>query len=338
MPHVHGRYVPQLDSPAARHSARRRSSPLFLPLRLPVAVVALALASCTTGDSKPPEFSPAVLPGPHGGARLAPPSTPPEDLVGVDTSKLNAREKKQWWLLVSQLYAPCADQAVSIAQCVKDSRPCRACVPAAELLAGKVAGGAPSEEVEAAYAIRFGPNVKKIEIGDSASRGAENAAITVVVWSDFECPHCRFAMPVLDAAFEKFSPRVRLVHKAYPLKQHSHAEGAARAAFAARKQGKFWEMEKALFDHQAELSPSDIDRYARDLKLDPQRFAADMSSPKAGEAIEREKAEADKAGLTGTPFILINGREFDLSYFHLQDDLERWIAVELDLLGASIAR
>src|SRR5262249_40175750 len=183
-----------------------------------------------------------------------------------------AREKNEWWRLVSQLYAPCSDQAVSIAQCVKESRACRSCVPAARLIANKVREGATAEEAEAAYAVRFGPNVKQIDPADSPSRGPLNAPITVVVWSDFECPHCKLAMPILDTIVEKFSPNVRLVHKFYPLHQHQRAEPAARAAIAAKNQGKYWEMEHTLFEHQSELNPADFDKYARDLKLDAARF------------------------------------------------------------------
>jgi DSBA-like thioredoxin domain-containing protein len=122
------------------------------------------------------------------------------------------------------------------------------------------------------------------------------------------------------------------VHKFYPLHFHTRAEPAARAAIAALDQGRYWEMERALFDHQGEQTDVDFDRYAKELGLDLARFHEDMRADRTTKILERDRADADRAGLTGTPFILINGREFDLNYFHPDVDLEPWVALELELV------
>jgi protein-disulfide isomerase len=128
---------------------------------------------------------------------------------------------------------------------------------------------------------------------------------------------------------------VRLVHKFYPLvNHHVHAEGAARAAIGALRQGRYWEMERMLFENQSALTEADLMIYAGQIKLDLDRLRADMKSDATRQMIERDKADADRAGLMGTPFILINGREFDLAYFRPETDLEPWVAMELELAGS----
>ncbi|MCC6551551.1 MAG: thioredoxin domain-containing protein [Polyangiaceae bacterium] len=300
------------------------------------ALAGIALAALA-GCASSPEFAggdPVAMPGPPGAGPLPAPSGEREELPGVDTRDLVARERHTWFTLVSQVYAPCADQAVSLAACVREARPCAACVPAARMLVSQIKGGAGAEDARKAYAIRFGPDVKKIDPADSASRGPADAPVQIVVWSDYECPACRRAMPILDAAFEKHSPGVRLVHKWYPLKVHKRSDPAARAAYAAKQQGRYWQMERVLFENQQALADQDLLDYAKRVGLDVARFQADMASDRAGEQIARDRAAADRAGLQGTPFIMINGREFDLGLFDLETDLEPWIATEIELARA----
>lgn len=318
------------------------SSPLFQRAASHTAAIAaalmIAMSACSAAQGGP-EFAPrepVAMPGPAGAATLAAPAGPPQELPGVDTSQLVARERHTWWQLVSQLYAPCADQAVSIAQCVREQRPCAACVPAARLVASQIRAGAAAADAQAAYGVRFGPDVKKIDLSDSPSRGPEDAPVQIVVWSDFECPACKRAMPFIDAVFEKHSPNVRLVHKLYPLKAHKRADPAARAAFAAKEQGRFWQMDHLLFDNQQALQDQDLLGYATKLGLDLARFQADMASDRAGEFIARDRADADKAGLKGTPYVVINGREFDMNLFSLQTDLDPWVATEIALSGRQV--
>jgi protein-disulfide isomerase len=275
-----------------------------------------------------------VLPG-AGAAPLPAPTSPPQNLGTVESDKLGERERTTWWKLVNQLYAPCTDQAVSIAQCVKEQRPCAACAPAAELVAAKVQAGGTPQDVEAAYAVRFGPNVKKAEVKGSPAKGPEGAPVVMIVWSDFQCPACGRAVPIIGELAKKFPEDLRLVHKFYPLGKHPRSLDAARAAVAAQNQGKYWEMERLLFENQQALSESDIEGYAQKLGLDIQRFRTDMRSDKTKEIIERDKADADTAGLRGTPFILINGREFDTTYFRIDTELEPWIRLESKLAPRS---
>lgn len=328
--------MPSVEKPMRSRvaaSAAHLLRPKVLAALAALSIVSLSPACSST--STDPQFaegsSTVVLPGPPGAERINAAPSDPQELPGIDTSELVPRERRQWWKLVSQLYAPCPEQAVSIAQCVQEDRACAACPAAARMLAARVRSGATVAECEAIYGARFGPNIKKPDITGSPARGSDDPLVTIVVWSDFECPACRHAMPYIDEAVEKHASHVRLVHKFYPLKFHLNAETAARAAFAAHNQGKYWPMEKLIFDNQHALKEPDLDRYAKAVGLNMSKFHTDTSSEKAVAVIQRDKAEADKAGLSGTPFILINGREVPLALFRLDTDLEPWVALEVEL-------
>lgn len=296
---------------------------------LVVAMLCLTMLGGCSGGSQRADGggSPRTLPRIDESADPGVASAPPEDLPGVDTSKLNDRTRSAWWRLVSQLYSPCTDQAVSVAQCVKESRPCSACVPMASFLAARLASGETSVDAEAAAAIRFGPDVRTVDLADSPAKGPNDAILTVVAWSDFECPACGRIIPLIHKFQEAHPKEVRFVHKYYPLEKHTNAKRAAMAAFAAGKQGKYWEMEKTLFENQEALAPAEINRYAQNIKLDMKRFADDMGSRAAEETIARDVTQAEELGLRSTPFVVVNGRPFEFKYFK-PADLEGWLETE----------
>jgi predicted DsbA family dithiol-disulfide isomerase len=253
-------------------------------------------------------------------------------LAGVDTSSLTPREKKDWSAWVSELLAPCPSEPVSIAQCVREARRCAKCVPAARLLVKQVRAGRSRSQAEDAFFARFSTDrVKSIDVGDSPSRGSSSAPVTIVEWADFECPHCRHAAPVLDKVVETHPGKVRLVFKFYPLQAHAHGESAARAAVAAMKQGKFWEMHHALFDHQEAMEPRDIEKYAKEIGLDLAKFKGDWESEATADRVNRDRKQGDAVSVSGTPTVYINGREYDLTKFDMDDDLEDWIKLEVEL-------
>jgi len=300
-------------------------------MRRTATVFAIALAGFAAGASAcltnapPADFTPEPLP-----TLDAAPKSPPQDLAGVDTSALTPREKEGWWKLVSRIYAPCREHAVSVAQCVQESRACGGCVPLAKFLADRMHGGDSTSDAESAAAARFGTDVRTIDIADSPVRGPAGAPVTIVVWGDFECPACGRMVPLLDQIADEYPEHVRVVHKFYPLPKHPSALPAAHAAWAAQRQGKYWEYERKLFANQAALADTDLSRYATELKLDLPRFETDRKSDAAKQTVERDKAAADKAGLTGTPHVMINGRHF-VAFTDAAKELEEWVKLDIEL-------
>lgn len=263
-----------------------------------------------------------------------PPQDKPKsvDLPGVDTAKLTEREKEQWSVYVSELLAPCSDQPVSIAQCVAEKRSCDSCLPAARFLAKQVTAGKPRSQAEAAFRTRFSPDsVKNIDPGNSPGKGAPDAPVTIVEWADFECPFCAMAYPLLDSMVERYPRQVRLVFKNFPLSMHEHGEPAARAVTAALQQGKFWEMHHSLFQNQKTLDEAGLNKIAKALGLDVKKFDEDRRSEAVADAVAKDKKAGEALGLQGTPAIFINGRTFDLEQFDLAEDLNDWIALEIEL-------
>jgi hypothetical protein len=262
------------------------------------------------------------------------PVTPESDAVvqldQVSTADLTAREQQQWSTYVGELLAPCADQPVSIAQCVREKRACDACLPGARFLVRQVHQGKARAQIEQAFHLRFSPDeVKSIELDDSPWEGAADAPITIVEWADFECPFCGAASPQLNKAVKRFAPYVKLVFKNYPLGMHEFAEGAARAAVAAQKQGKFWQMHEWMFSNQQSLDKKNLLRRAKEIGLDEQQFIADSESEATADIVNRDRKQADKLGLRGTPTIYINGRSFDITAFSLFEDLDDWLKTEI---------
>jgi protein-disulfide isomerase len=289
---------------------------------LPLLLVAfLGAAACSKAD--PGESKPTII------------AAPEITVKGIDTSTLTPRERREWSAELTELLAPCPEVPVSIAQCIQESRPCKSCVPAAQLLLKQVQAGKPKKDREEAFHARFDVNkIKTIPTDGAPEFGAPDAVVTIVEWADFECPFCRLVSPVLDELVKHFPGQVRLLYKFYPLGAHAHGEIAARAGVAAQNQGKFWEMHHLMFENQEHLEQADLDRYAKQLGLDMPKFRADLVSKETGERLEKEKKQAEEVGLEGTPFIFINGRYVDLQLVtDPYQDLLDWVKLDIELAG-----
>lgn len=138
-------------------------------------------------------------------------------------------------------------------------------------------------------------------------RGAKNALVTIVEYSDYECPFCSRVEPTLARILREYPDSVRIVFSHHPLPFHKNAMRAHQAAYAAGKQGKFWEMHDLLFKNQKSLTDSHLMQYARELGLDMKKFQTDIDAPETRDAIQKNLKEATEKNISGTPNFLING-------------------------------
>jgi protein-disulfide isomerase len=147
----------------------------------------------------------------------------------------------------------------------------------------------------------------KVDLGDAPIKGAKDALVTIVQYSDFQCPFCSRVEPTVDQVMKEYNGKVRVAWKDLPLPFHQNAMPAALAARAAKDQGKFWEMHDKLFANQQNLDRASLEKYAQELGLNMARFKAALDSKKHEAEIQADSASGNKIGANGTPAFFING-------------------------------
>lgn len=150
--------------------------------------------------------------------------------------------------------------------------------------------------------------ISKIDPGNSPRKGREDARVTLVVFTDFECVHCSTWAETLDAMLKNFPKDTKIIFKNYPIPYHRQAELAAMAALAAGEQGKFWEMHDLLFKNQKKLGEEYIQGYAKALGLDLAKFNQSLESNELKTMIVQDKAQGKTLGVQNIPTTFINGR------------------------------
>lgn len=168
-------------------------------------------------------------------------------------------------------------------------------------------------------------NPVKIDIGKSPVKGPANAKITIIEFSDFQCPFCTKGMSTMYELMKANPNDVKLVFKHLPLPFHPEAMPAAKASYAAQQQGKFWEMHDALFENQKGLGAEFFEATAKKLGLDVEKFKKDMNSEAAEAAVKEDMAIAEKNGIQGTPGFFVNGIAVKGAYpqSHFQTIIDR---------------
>jgi protein-disulfide isomerase len=140
-------------------------------------------------------------------------------------------------------------------------------------------------------------------------KGAAQPLVTIIEFSDFECPFCSKLASTLESVVARYPDDVRLVFKQFPLAMHARAEPAARAAVAAHAQGKFWEMHDKLFADRSKLSDADIRRHAEEIGLDVAKFEKDLADPATQAKVAAEMNEGRVLEVASTPTFFVNGRK-----------------------------
>jgi protein-disulfide isomerase len=146
----------------------------------------------------------------------------------------------------------------------------------------------------------------KIPIGNAPAKGSANAKVTIITYTDFECPFCSRFATNLDEAI-KGDPNVRIVVKQFPLAFHKNADLAAQAGLAANAQGKFWEYHDKMFANMKALTRPDLEGYAQELGLNMAKFKEALDKGTYAQQVKDEMAEGQKFGVQGTPSWFVNG-------------------------------
>lgn len=170
-------------------------------------------------------------------------------------------------------------------------------------------------------------NPVKIEIGNSPVKGPKDAKVTIIEFSDYQCPYCKRGKDVMAAIAKAYPNDVKIAFKNLPLAFHQEAGSAAKAALAAGKQNKFWEMHDLLFDNQSQLGQTFYEKSAADLGLNVEKFKKDMISAEIEKQIEEDTQLAQKHGIGGTPGFFVNGVAVRGAYplEHFKMIIDRWL-------------
>ncbi len=167
-----------------------------------------------------------------------------------------------------------------------------------------------ARELRAKYDVRvlLDPYRVAVDLADAPVRGNPKAAVTILEFSDFQCPFCVRARPAVNRVREVYGDRVRFAFRHYPLDFHPQAQKAGEAAACAGEHGKFWEMHDRLWDNPAKLQLSDLKAHAQGLGLDAAAFGTCLDSGRHAELVERDLRAGQAYGVSGTPAFFVNGR------------------------------
>ena len=296
------------------NSSKCTLAPLLLILSVcSLACTALAASPETTIALPPATGKDDASAGPVGGG----PPLGPEitEAKGVDLSRLTDPQKTSFFQLINSEPSACG-KAHSLAVSLRDDASCRDSLSVSQFIADALASGASVSDIKD----NLEPLVdalrpREINIQGRPVYGNERAPVTVVVFADFECPHCRQEAPVLRQAIDQFRGKAKLVYKHFPLSGHVRAKAASIATVAAMEQGKFWEMHDIVFENQTALEDADIRKYAQKIGLDMAKFDASYKAKKGQDLVEEDRVEGEKLDIQGTPAVYVNGRYMNTALF-----------------------
>lgn len=169
-----------------------------------------------------------------------------------------------------------------------------------------------------------------INVAGYPYKGAKDAAVTVVEFADFQCPHCKNATGVMNQLVERFGDRVRVVYRDFPVNRSGISREVAEGAVCADRQSSFWAYHDLAFERQDSLAMDSPVRLAEALSLDMSQFQSCLESGQPEAKVTKSQAEGVQLGVTGTPSFFVNGRPL-----HVHGDLEKPL---MDAVEAALAR
>jgi protein-disulfide isomerase len=233
------------------------------------------------------------------------------DIPGIEASKLAPASQRELATVLTDEFDYCG-RPMTLAGTLKKGDACKHTRRLVTFAAGQIEKGGSSNDVIVElgkYNQSFAGKRFTFKNDERLCQGGgEKPKVTLVEFSDFECPYCALARPLLED-FVKRHPEVRLCYAPFPLAAHPNAMVAGQAALFARDQGKFWAMHDALFENQMSLSEAFIKDLVKKLGLDTAAYAKAVAAGRYMDELNGSKDAGKQAGIESTPTLYVNGRK-----------------------------
>lgn len=251
-------------------------------------------------------------------AAAHPPVTDPSMIKEIDWTGLSESQKKTALKVMNASDCNCGCK-MKVAACRVSDENCRRSLIFARTIIDALREGKPEAEVVRVLKAKSDTFVEaklpedsgvayKIETGHNPVRGPKDAPVSIVEFSDFQCPYCQKLQTTLDQVLKAFPKEVNLVYKQFPLNIHQYARQAAVASMAAHQQGKFWQLHDKMFQNSAAINEENIKKWAREIGLNMTDFEKVMQSGALETAVQKDIADGAAARVIGTPTLFINGK------------------------------
>jgi protein-disulfide isomerase len=240
-----------------------------------------------------------------------------ETLGSIDLSGLSAAQKNAVLKLVREQDCSCLC-GMKVAECLVKDPNCSYSKHLAAIAVQGVKDGKSLVEISKlmdsspkAHRPKLLEDPVSIPVDGSPIKGPADARITIIEFSDFECPYCSLAVKEVYTMMAAYPKDMKLIFKQFPLSMHPNAPLAAAASLAAKEQGKFWELHDLMFANFRRINRDNIMIWAKQVGLDMERFKNDLASTKYQAIIQKDTADGEAVGVYGTPAFFINGKHYN---------------------------
>lgn len=291
-----------------------------LALAFPLIAGGAICTATTPAESEKADDTPAV-----------PKADLDESLGSVDVSKLSDAQRDSFFQLTNTQSSVC-QETQSLAKSLGTDPDCKDSVVVGQLIADSLEGGVSVSDLRQGIPEMIDTlRPKEIDISDRPVFGNERAPVTIVVFADFQCPHCAQEAPELQKAVTQFRGQAKLVYRHFPLNMHASAKRASMATEAAYTQdkAKFWPMHNLIFENQVEVfdDEDEVDRklraYAESIGLDLAAYDTFMKENTGLARIDKDRKAGEDLKITGTPAVFVNGRYYSPMLFG--GSIQGWI-------------
>jgi predicted DsbA family dithiol-disulfide isomerase len=256
-----------------------------------------------------------------------------EGITGLDFSSLSPSAKQELASVFSDEFCYCGCPH-TLGACLKTHPTCQHARRMAVLAAAEASSGAPAVEIIthlSKYYLSFREPRLSLKVDDRLCTGKKEAKVTMVEFSDFECPHCAAARPILETFARTNANSLRFCFSPFPLAGHLNSIPAAQAALFARDHGKFWQMHDLLFENQKQLNPELFKSLASRIGLSPAELSKALEAQRYADELNLWKESGSRANVDATPTLYINGRKYLLpigveALQHTVEDEIEWIS------------